>query len=128
MKTYVITGSIGHIGKPLIEGLVKAGKDVRVITHSTDRAREIESLKAKPMVGSIQDVEFLKNAFKGAEVAYTMIPAIWNTTNWRDTQNEIANNYIEAIKANKIEVCGEPKQHGCTFRPGCWSGKWTARL
>jgi hypothetical protein len=37
------------------------------------------------------------------EVAYTMIPAIWNTDNWRRTQNEIANNYIEAIKANNLK-------------------------
>ena len=34
MKTYVITGSIGHISKPIIEELVKAGKNVRVVTSS----------------------------------------------------------------------------------------------
>lgn len=103
MNNYVITGSTGHISKPVIEGLVKAGKNVSVVTHSTDRVKEIESLGAKAEVGSIQDVEFLESAFKDAEVAYTMIPAIWSSTDLRTTQNEVAANYIEAIKANNVK-------------------------
>ena len=42
MNKYVITGSIGHISKPLVEGLIKAGKDVTVITSNNDRVKEIE--------------------------------------------------------------------------------------
>lgn len=99
MKKYVITGSTGHISKPVIEGLVKAGKDVRVITSNSDKIKEIESLKAKALVGSIFDVEFLKKAFADAEVVYTMIPPIWQTTDWIASQKEVADNYIAAIKA-----------------------------
>src|SRR3954466_10023820 len=100
MKNYVITGSIGNVSKPIIQGLVKAGKNVSVITSSPDRAKEIEALGAKALVGQVQDSSFLKNALKGAEVVYTMIPPIWQTSNWRASQNEIAKNYTEAIKAN----------------------------
>jgi uncharacterized protein YbjT (DUF2867 family) len=103
MKTYVITGSIGHISKPIIEGLVKAGKEVRVISSSPDRKKEIENLGAIALVGSVQDVAFLKNALKGADVVYTMIPPIWQTANWRASQNEVAKNYTEAIQANAIK-------------------------
>jgi uncharacterized protein YbjT (DUF2867 family) len=103
MKTFVITGSIGHISRPIINGLVKAGKDVRVITSSQDRVKEIESLGAKALVGQVQDLPFLKNAFKGADVVYTMIPPIWQTNNWRASQNEVAKNYAEAIQANGIK-------------------------
>jgi uncharacterized protein YbjT (DUF2867 family) len=39
MKTYVITGSVGHISRPIIQGLVKAGKEVRVITSTPARER-----------------------------------------------------------------------------------------
>jgi uncharacterized protein YbjT (DUF2867 family) len=80
MKKYVITGSLGHISKLVIQGLVKAGKEVSVITSNSDKVKEIESLKAKALAGSIFDVEFLKKAFAGAEVVYTMIPPIWQTT------------------------------------------------
>lgn len=103
MKKYVITGSIGHISKPIIEGLVKEGNDVNVITSSPDRVREIEATGARALVGKVQDLSFLKESFKNADVVYTMIPPIWQTTNWLASMNEVAKNYTEAIRANKIK-------------------------
>jgi len=103
MKKYVITGSIGHISKPIVEGLVKAGNEVKVITSSAEKVKSIEALGAVAVVGTAQDGAFLKTAFAGADAVYTMIPAIWQTTNWRASQNEIGNNYTEAIKAAAIK-------------------------
>lgn len=103
MKTYVITGSIGHISKPIIEGLVKAGNTVLVITSNSERTADIEKLGAKALVGKVQDAAFITNAFKGADVVYTMIPPIWQTSNWRASQNEVAKVYTDAIKANNIK-------------------------
>lgn len=98
MKNYIITGSIGHISKPLVEGLLKAGKNVSVVTSSTERVAEIEKLGAKALVGSVQDLNFLKKSFAGADIIYTMIPPIWQTSNWRASMNEVGSNYAEAIK------------------------------
>jgi uncharacterized protein YbjT (DUF2867 family) len=103
MKKYIITGSIGNISKPIVEGLVKAGNEVSVITSSSDRVKEIEKLGAKALVGQVQDAEFLKAAFKVADVVYTMIPPIWQTSNWRESQNEVGKKYAEAIQANNIK-------------------------
>lgn len=103
MKNYVITGSVGHISRPIIEGLVKAGKSVTVITSSKDRVAEIEKLGAKAAVGQVQDGAFVKSAFKGAEVVYTMIPPIWQTNNWRASMNEVARNYVAALEQNGIK-------------------------
>lgn len=103
MKTYVITGSIGHISKPIIEGLVKEGHAVRVITSSAERLAEIEKLGATGLVGKVQDAAFIQNAFKGADAVYTMIPPIWQTSNWRASQNEVAKIYADAIKANNVK-------------------------
>lgn len=103
MKTYVITGSIGHISKPIIEGLVKAGQKVRVITSSADRVAAIEKLGATAFTGSVTDLEFLKKAFTGADVVYTMIPPIWQTQNWRVSQNEVGKSYAEALKATGVK-------------------------
>lgn len=100
MKKYVITGSVGHISKPVIEGLVKAGKEVTVITSSNDKVKEIESLKAKALVGSLFDAAFVKKAFEGAEVVYTMIPPIWQTSNWKASQQEIIDNYVKSLTGN----------------------------
>lgn len=103
MKRYVITGSLGHIGKPLVQALVKAGHTVKVITSQPERVRDIEALGAEAAVGQVQDIAFLKEAFKGADAIYTMIPPIWQTSNWRASQNEVAKKYTEAIKANGIK-------------------------
>ena len=103
MKKYVITGSIGHISKPIIEGLVKAGKEVSVVTSSNDRVSEIEETGARALVGKVQDLSFLKEAFKDADVVYTMIPPIWQTNNWLASMNKVAKNYAEAIRHNKIK-------------------------
>lgn len=102
MKHYVITGSVGHISKPIIEGLVKAGNKVTVITSSADRVKEIEKLGATPLVGQVQDSKFVADAFRNADAVYTMIPPIWQTTNWRKSMNEVAANYADAIRRNKV--------------------------
>lgn len=103
MKNYVITGSVGHISRPIIEGLVKGGKHVSVITSTNDRAKEIEKLGAHALVGSVQDATFVSKAFQGADVVYTMIPPIWQTNNWRESQNEVGRNYAKAIESNKVK-------------------------
>lgn len=103
MKKYLITGSLGNISKPIIEGLIKAGHSVSVITGSAERVKDIEKLGAKPLVGSLTDATFLKSAFQTIDVVYTMIPPIWQTTNWRKSQNEIAQNYFQALKASNVK-------------------------
>lgn len=103
MSTYLITGSIGNISRSVVEALVKAGHNVQVITSSSERVTDIEKLGAHPLVGQLQDHTFLKKAFSQAEIVYTMIPPIWQTSNWRKSQNEIAQAYIEALKSSKVK-------------------------
>ncbi|HEY0653779.1 MAG TPA: NmrA family NAD(P)-binding protein [Chryseosolibacter sp.] len=103
MKNYIITGSIGHISKPVVEGLVKAGKQVSVVTSSKDRVSEIEKLGAKAIVGNVSDASFVDEAFRNAEVVYTMIPPIWQTANWKRSQLEVARNYANSIKQNAVK-------------------------
>lgn len=103
MKKYIVTGSIGNISRNIINSLVAADKEVLVITSSFERSEEIEKLGAKALLGSVNDAQFIKEAFAGADVVYTMIPPNWQTDNWRVSQNAVARNYIEAIKANEIK-------------------------
>lgn len=69
----VLTGSLGRIGKPLTQSLVKNGHSVTVITSKIERQIEIEAIGAKAAIGSMQDVDFLTTTFKGADVVYLMI-------------------------------------------------------
>lgn len=69
-----IAGSLGNITRPLAQKLVSSKHMVTVITSNNERVAEIEALGAKAAVGSINDAEFLKNAFKEADAVYTMVP------------------------------------------------------
>lgn len=68
----VITGSLGHIGKPLTTDLVRRGHQVKVVTSKAERKAAIESLGAKAAVGTFFDPQFLTKTFKDADIVYLM--------------------------------------------------------
>jgi uncharacterized protein YbjT (DUF2867 family) len=100
---YAITGSAGHISKPITIELVKAGHELTVITSSKDRVKQIESLGAKAAVGSVEDILFLTKAFNGADAVYTMVPPVINVQDWKGHIEQVGKNYAEAIKTNNIK-------------------------
>lgn len=100
---YIITGSTGHISKPLTEQLVKAGHNVTVITSKPDNRKNIEELGAKAAVGSVTDSAFLSDAFKGADAVYLMVPADFAAPNMLDHQKKAGNAYIAALKASGVQ-------------------------
>lgn len=103
----VVTGSIGHISKPLIIQLVKEGHFVNVISRDPERKKEIESLGANASIGSIKDLSFLKIAFAGKDAAYCMIPPFpyFDDPNldYKKSAIEIAKNYSAAIKDSGVK-------------------------
>jgi uncharacterized protein YbjT (DUF2867 family) len=68
----VMTGSLGNIGKPLAQTLVQNGHALTVISSQASRQAEIAALGAKAAIGSMQDVDFLTQAFQGADIVYLM--------------------------------------------------------
>ncbi|MDE3236271.1 MAG: NAD(P)H-binding protein [Bacteroidota bacterium] len=70
----IVTGSLGHIGRPLTELLVKDGHSVTVISSNPQKQKEIETLEASAAIGSIEDTVFLTQVFEGADIVYCMIP------------------------------------------------------
>ena len=68
----IVTGSLGHISKPLAIELVQQGHDVTVISSNPERQEAIETLGAKAAIGIMEDVDFLLATFTGADVVYVM--------------------------------------------------------
>lgn len=99
---YVVTGSLGHTGKPITEGLIKAGHTVTVVTSKAENRAKIEALGAKAAVGDVANAAFVAEAFANADAVYLMIPPKMDATNWRGYQNVVSDNYIAAIQANDI--------------------------
>ena len=68
----IVTGSLGHIGKPLTVELVQKGHAVTVVSSNPERQKEIEALGATATIGSMENVDFLAETFRGADVVYAM--------------------------------------------------------
>lgn len=92
-----ISGSLGNIGKPLAATLIASGHQVTIISSSSDRVAAIESQGAKAAIGSINDADFLKNAFAEADAVFAMTPPNMGGSN-------VISNTIEAGKAIAIAV------------------------
>lgn len=69
-----ITGSLGHISKPLTENLIGQGHEVTLISSNPEKEADIKNLGANPAIGSLEDLNFLTHAFTGADAVYTMVP------------------------------------------------------
>lgn len=98
-----VTGSLGHISRPLTQILVKAGHQVTVVSSKKEKTAEIQAVGADPAIGSVEDVAFLTRVFSGADAVYTMVPPNFAATNWRGYISGIGNNYAKAIKASGVK-------------------------
>jgi uncharacterized protein YbjT (DUF2867 family) len=98
-----LTGSLGNISKPLAEILIKNGHEITIISSDSKKVSDIEALGAKAAIGSISDIAFLTDAFKGADAIYTMVPPNWGVSNYRQYIGETGKNYLETIKASGVK-------------------------
>lgn len=74
--TTALSGSLGHIGRPLPDKLVHVGHRVTVVSRKTERAAGIEALGATAAIGSVDEVDFLSRSLQGADAVYTMVPPL----------------------------------------------------
>ena len=116
---YVITGSLGHISKPLTASLVQAGHQVTVISSSADRIPAIEALGAQSAIGSVEDQQFLAKTFAGADAVYTMIPPTWAATDWKAHIHHIGKVYTDAIKTSGVKKVVNLSSLGAHMPDGC---------
>ncbi len=100
----ILTGSIGHIGKPLTKELVQKEHAVTVISSNPERQKEIEALGAAAAIGNFNDVHFLTAAFAGADTAYCMISGGFDSPlgSLQYIEN-LANTYVQAIQQSGIK-------------------------
>ena len=102
----VLTGSLGHVGKPLVELLARTSHKLTVISSNPERSRQIGALGATPAIGSLEDAEFLVRAFRGADVVYTMVPPADYTDHDLDVAGQvrqIASNLTGAVRSSGVK-------------------------
>jgi uncharacterized protein YbjT (DUF2867 family) len=102
----IVTGSLGHISKPLTQELVQKGHVVTVISSNPDKQKDIEALGATAAIGSVEDVDFLTATFTGADAAYCMEPPAGFFDKDFDLMASITrqgNNYAQAIQQSGVK-------------------------
>ena len=99
----IVTGSLGHISKPLTKELVQKGHSVTVISSNPERKKDIEAIGAKAAIGKLEDSEFLTSAFTGADAVYCMIPLNFKETDIAAYFKKIGNNYAYSIQKAGIK-------------------------
>jgi len=113
---YIITGSIGHISKPVASTLANAGHEVVVISSHEKNKDAIKALGATPAIGSIEDMKFVQTTFKGADAVYLMIPQNFAAADFYKYQQQVADNYIAAIRDNNIKYVVQLSSIGAHLR------------
>ena len=105
----IVTGSLGHVSKPLTEELVGKGHSVTVVSSKAERQKDIEALGAKAAIGTMEDTDFLSATFKGADVVYVMEalgPAGGYSNQNLDIMaaiSKLGNNYKQAIQQSGVK-------------------------
>jgi len=103
----VVTGSLGHISKPLTKELLEKGHTVTVISHNPERLIDIEALGAVAAIGTMEDVDFLTATFKDTDAVYCMISAgnsYFNKDfNLKTLTDKLGNNYKQAIEQSGVK-------------------------
>ncbi len=114
----IITGSLGHISKPLTEELVQNGHNVTVISSKPEKIKDIEELGATAAVGSLNDVKFLISAFTGADAVYTMVPPNFTVPDSRTYYQKLGGNYAQAIKQSGVKRVVHLSSYGAHLEKG----------
>lgn len=115
---YVITGGAGSISRPLAEKLLAAAQEVVVIARNPSHLEELENKGAKSAIGSIEDQEFLTQAFAGADAVYVMFPPQFAAMEVSAYKVQAAK-YGEAIRANNIKYIVMLSSIGAHMPEGC---------
>ncbi|RBL92009.1 NmrA family NAD(P)-binding protein [Chitinophaga flava] len=113
-----VTGSLGNISRILIDKLVSNGHEVKVITSNAERVEEIEQLNAIPLVGSVEDYEFVKSAFEGSDAVYLMIPPNFRTADLKTYIKTVGEQYANALKATGVKYAVNLSSVGAHLKNG----------
>src|SRR5215475_9840154 len=89
---HLITGPTGHIGRPLVERLHAAGRDVRVLVRDASRA-ELLPDGIDVAVGDLDDAESVVAACRGVDSVFLLHVGTGTT----QTQT-----MIDATRANDV--------------------------
>lgn len=97
-----VTGSLGNISRSLTQKLVAQEHEISVISSNANKADDIRKLHATPLIGSLEDYEFVKRSFTGSDAVYLMIPPNFTAPDYKAFTITVGKNYARAIQETGI--------------------------
>lgn len=97
-----VTGSLGNISRSLTQKLVAQEHEVSVISSNANKADDIRKLHATPLIGSLEDYEFVNRSFTGSDAVYLMIPPNFTAPDYKAFTITVGKNYARAIQETGI--------------------------
>ena len=114
----VVTGSLGHIGKPLTQALVQKGHSVTVISSNAEKQKQIEELGATAAIGKLDNVDFLAATFKDADSVYCMVPPDFTQPDQVAYYQNSGNVYADAIRKSGVTRVVDLSSYGAHLPSG----------
>ena len=99
---YVIIGATGNIGSRVADGLLVAGKKVRVVGRDEEKLKRFSERGAEAISGSADDAAFLIRVFEDAEAVFAMIPADIRAENFARYQDLIGEAISSALASANV--------------------------
>lgn len=100
---YAITGASGNVGKSVADELLANGKKVVAIGRNENKLESLIFKGAVSCVGDLLDANFVKRAFDGMTAVFCINPLNLHSYEPREDQQNIARNYVDAVKNNSIK-------------------------
>jgi len=97
-----VTGPSGNVGRALVPHLLDGGAEVHLLAHDAAKVGNFVSMGARVQAGSLEDPTYLARATEGMDVLFWLTPTIFNATDMRAKQRELAEHAARAIGKNRI--------------------------
>ncbi|WP_210424382.1 tryptophan-rich sensory protein [Gephyromycinifex aptenodytis] len=99
----LVTGVTGYIGGELVEPLLEAGWQVRVLTRSADKLADIPwRTRVEVCEGDATSSEDLDKALAGVDVAYYLLHSMDNEGDFVRRDKELAQGFAQAATRAKV--------------------------
>lgn len=99
---YVISGASGNTGKVVATQLLKAGKKVRALVRSADKAKDLAALGAEVVTLDLSDSAALKSALTGATAFYLLSPPSMSSQSFLAERTQLLQSVAATVKAAAV--------------------------
>lgn len=97
-----VMGATGRTGKHIVQQLLRSDEKVRALGRTTHKLSEAWNAGAEVLAGEPTDVEYLTNAFRGADAVYTLLPYTPQVTSYYSQQERQGEAIVQAVRDSGV--------------------------